>query len=187
MKKKILMCLVAIFLCFSLTACGEKDNSNTGDNTKNGDYQGNTEGEDSLSNVTDSNYKKIVKNIFGIDIKDQNGWTLKKAESPNKVNNISVDWTISSETDAKAILEEYFNECKSLSKDGVYSQGFNENYTGVVKKDKYDTFAAFIEKELTNFGDYYQVIWIYDNNGKSIQFSMDIDKEKAHISFVLLG
>ena len=63
----------------------------------------------------------------------------------------------------------------------------NESYTAVVKKDKYDDFASYYEKEATKMNDFYQVKWIYDNNGKNVQFYITIEDDKANASFVLLG
>lgn len=188
MKKFLSLILVGI-MCFALVGCGETENGGTNkDPNNNNEYQGSTEGSgDNLKDVTAANYTKIAKNIFGVELDNTTGWTLKEAKSPNKVNNLNISWNISSGSDAKTILENYFNKCKALSKDGVYSQGINESYTAVVKKNKYDTFESFFTKEGKIIGDYYSVMWIYDNNGKNVQFGLTITESSADMSFVLLG
>ena len=97
MKKKLLISLLAIVMCFTLAGCN-KDNGGT---KTNGEYQGSVESGDGLNNVTDKNYKEIAKKIFGIDIKDNSGWTLVKVESPNKVNNLNINWTVSNGEDSQ--------------------------------------------------------------------------------------
>lgn len=181
MKKKIFICLLAIFMCFTLVGC-------TKENTSDGDYQGATKGAgDSLENITDKNYKKVAKTVFGIELDDETGWTLSKAESPNKVNNLNIDYTVSDGINGKTIIEKYFNKTLELSGDGIYSYGMNESYTAMVKKDKYESFDAFAEKNLTSITDYYQAMWIYDNGEKTVLFSINVDSKTAGISFTLLS
>ncbi len=184
--KKFLTILLIGFVCLTLTGCGDKTSGGK-DNTGKGEYQGDTTGAASLKNVSEKNYKEVAKNVFGLDLKDNTGWTIKSVASPNKVNNLNIDWTITNGSDAKAILEEVFNNCKSVSKDGIYSQGINESYTAIVKKEKYDDFNTMFDKIATVIGDYYQMSWIYDNNGKSVQFSLSIQDNSASLMLVLMG
>ena len=192
MKKTLKgLCAVAFafVLLLGLTGCGEEKTNNGGGNTNqnnNGEYQGSTDGANDLKNVTEKNYKAIAKSIFGVEIKDVSGWTLKEATSINKVNNFTIEYTVSNGETAKTVIEYYFNKCKSVSSDGIYSQGFGENYT-VVKKTKYDDFESFYTAEATIIDPLYQGSWIYDNNGKSIQFIISINSTKADITFTLLG
>ncbi len=184
---KIVLSMSLVFLfAFTLTGCDEK-NSKNGGNT-NGEYQGATEGAgDNLKNVTESNYVKVAKNVFGMDIDTHIGWTLVEAKSPNKVNNLTIDYTVSNGENGKEIIESYFNKALLISQDGVYSYGMNEDYTGMVKKDKYDTFASFAESKLTDLMGLYQTMWIYDYDGKTILFSINVDDDSSGISFTLLG
>ena len=189
MNKKILTGILVVVMCFILVGCGKNENNGgaSKDNTDQSEYQGNTEGGKDLKGVSTSNYKDVAKTVFGLEIKDVTGWTIKDAKSPNGVNNLNIEYTVSNGEDAKSILEYYFNLCKSLSTDGIYSIGFNESYTAVVKKDKYEDFNTYFTTAGTQIGDFYQVKWIYDNNGKSVQYAMNIEASKADMSFVLLG
>ena len=188
MKKKFLIGLLAVVMCFALTGCGEEKTSsgNNGETNTNGEYQGDTKGDSDLKNVTNSNYKNVAKNVFGITVSDNTGWILKSASSPNKVNNLVIEYTIQDGNDAKAILEDYFNKCSSVSNDGIYSTEYDGNYS-IVKKEKYDDFATYFENDGTNMDPLFQSMWIYDNNGKSIQLTISINATKASITFGLLG
>lgn len=179
MKNKILVGLLVIIMCFAITGCGEKTNNGS-------EYNGDTQGNSDLKNVTNSNYKNVAKNVFGINLSDNTGWTLNSASSPNKVNNLVIEYTVKNGSDAKTILEDYFNKCKSVSTDGIYSTEYDGNYS-IVKKDKFDDFATFFEKEGTDMNPLYQTMWIYDNNGKSIQLTISINESIARITFGLLG
>lgn len=184
--KLVLSLTLSLVLLVALTGCGEKTNEGT--KKTNGEYQGATDGaEDSLKNVTDKNYITVAKSIFGMEIENHKGWAMKKVESPNKVNNLIIDYDVNEGEDAKSIIETYFDKSKALAKDGVYSYGMNEAYTGMVKKDKYEDFNTFAETNLTNITDFYQTMWIYDNNEKTVLFSINIDAKSSKISFTLLG
>ena len=180
MKKKILCSILALFICFTLVGCGSNESNNGGS------YNGATKGAgDSLENVTSKNYKKVAKEVFGLEIKEENTWTLKEAESPNGVNNLNVEYTATTTENPKGVIESYFNACLALG--DIYSYGINEAATGMVKKDKFTDFSTFAEGELTSIGNLTQTMWIYTYKDTSVLFSISMQDGSASLAFVLLG
>ena len=186
MKKKLLMGLLAVVMCFALVGCGQEKTNNGGTNNTDGEFQGDTNGANALENVTESNYAKLAKSIFGIEIKEFDGWTLKEAVSPNKVNNLRLSYDAENAEEAITVINYYFDACLSISTDGVYSYEYTENYS-LVKKDKYTDFNTYYDKEVTKINEFASTIWIYDNNNKNIQFAITVDENSVEISFTLLG
>lgn len=186
--KGLMTITMVLALTIALTGCGkdETDNKKNNNQSSNGEYHGNTEGSKDLKNVSNSNYKDVSKNVFGIKLKDTSGWVIKKAESLNGVNDLSLNYTVENGEDVKTILEYYYNECKSVSKDGIYEIEVNYDNYSVGKGTKFDNFESYY-KTITNIGTLYQGKWIYDNNGKGVQIAISINETYATISLVLLS
>ena len=100
MRKKFLVGLLAVILCLVLVGCGKEESSTkTNSNSESKEnVQGDDKKGDGLDNVTDSNYAKVMKENFGIDPIYGEGWTIKEVKSPNKVNNLRVNYKTPSDS-----------------------------------------------------------------------------------------
>lgn len=183
MKKKVLFVLLALVMCFTLVGCGNNESTNSG-NGNSGTSGGSEQSGGDLKTVSTSNYKSVVKDLFGIDIIDVSGWEIEKAESPNKVNNLNLDFKITTSSDGKEIVEQYYNKAVDVSSDGVYTYSYNNETYKMIKDTKYNSFEECYEKSSNN-DDFHQISFIYDYNGKNIYFTMTIreDLSVADISF----
>jgi len=183
MKKVISILVIAVMLIaglFVLTGCGDNETATGGGNSGGSSNQNGG----NLENVSTSNYKSVVKDLFGIDIIDVSGWQIEKAESPNKVNNLNLDFEITTTGSGKEILEQYYDKAVAVSKDGVYSYTYNNETYKMIKDTKYNSFEECYGKSSNN-DDFHQMSFIYDYNGKNIYFTMTIQEDlgSAEISF----
>lgn len=181
--KKYLVGLLAIVLCFTLVACGDKKESNT--NTESGNGGSNTpQGNDNtgvgLDNVTESNYGEVMKKFFGIDPIYGEGWTIKEVKSPNKVNNLRVNYKTPSDIDPKEWTKKYFDAMVAVSETGgVYGMILDMN-TGATSKSELLT-----DYESYESGSYWG--WYYTYDGREIQFNPSIFAGDALVTFVLMN
>lgn len=187
--KKILALFLAVSMMFSLVACGGSEGGTNTDNqgnrqtqqggTQTGTQQGGQAPAVSLSSISADNYKDIVKQYFGLDIIDD-GWTVTTAKSPNGVNNVDLVFTIPAGTDGEAEIEKYFNQAVKLS--GVWAQEIDWDTFAISKGTQYTDFADFYANENEGYGDFYSVMWLYDYNGKNVQFSYMQDGTQVAIN-----
>ena len=188
--KKILALFLAVSMMFSLVACGGSEGGTNTDNqgnrqtqqggTQTGTQQGGQAPAVSLSSTSADNYKDIVKQYFGLDIIDD-GWTVTTAKSPNGVNNVDLVFTIPAGTDGEAEIEKYFNQAVKLS--GVWAQEIDWDTFAISKGTQYTDFADFYTNENEGYGDFYSVMWLYDYNGKNVQFSYMQDGTAVSMTF----
>ncbi len=187
--KKLLALFLAVSMMFSLVACGGSEGGTNTDNqgnrqtqqggTQTGTQQGGQAPAVSLSSISADNYKDIVKQYFGLDIIDD-GWTVTTAKSPNGVNNVDLVFTIPAGTDGQAEIEKYFNQAVKLS--GVWAQEIDWDTFAISKGAQYTDFADFYTNENEGYGDFYSVMWLYDYNGKNVQFSYMQDGTQVAIN-----
>lgn len=57
----------------------------------------------------------------------------------------------------------------------------------VSKGETYTDFETFFAAEGSYIGDYFSAMWIYEFEGKSIQFSASAEGGRVDLSMVLLG
>lgn len=136
-----------------------------------------------ISNVSGDNYEEVAKKFFGIKVLNSEGWTLKETKNPNGTENLNIEWKVNEGEDSEKIIEEYFKQCKKVSKNGVYSQDFNSDFTALEKKEKYTDFEIFFEAEGIEIAQLRQAMWIYDYNGEDILFTISIDETVAEMTF----
>ena len=181
--KKYLVGLFAIVLCFTLVACGDKKEDNTNKDSGNSNTGTVETGEikgTGLDNVTESNYGEILKKTFGIDPIYGEGWTIKEVKSPNKVNNIRINYKTPSDIDPKEWTKKYFDAIVAASEDGgVYGLILDMN-TGATSKGELITDYASYES-----GGYWGLY--YSFGGREIQFNPSIFAGDALVSFVLMN
>ena len=174
--KKYLVGLLAIVLCFTLVGCGDskENNTNSGSNDK-GTIQGDDSKAAGLDNVTEDNYAKVMKEIFGIDPIYGDGWTIKEAKSPNKVNNLRVNYKTPKDIDKDEWTKKYFDATLAISTDGIYGVVLDYN-SGALSKG-----AQLTDYDSYKSGDY--TGWYYYFNGKQVQINASIYPGDALISF----
>lgn len=137
---------------------------------------------DGLQNVTDGNYVGIAKDLFGLNVAAQDGWTLKSAKSPNKVNNLNVVYEMAdADAEIETVAKAYFDQCLAVAADGVSSMKMDYNTGALNVGDKFADYASY---RAQSDGSH---MWTYDYNGKSIQFTISAWKKQLEISMVLIS
>lgn len=191
--KKLLALLLATLMMLSFVAC-----DNNGDEPANNDnsgvsQSGEMQGDNgsggavlTLENLNDSNYTEVAKELFGLEIKPQDGWTLKQTSSPNKVNNLLIDFNIPDGVDGKKIMKAYFDACAALPS-GIWKQEINFETYAVSKGEQYSDFDAFFAAEGSHSDTLTQGTWIYDFGGKSVSFSYSCRLGMVELSFTRIS
>ena len=177
--KKYLVGLLVIVLCFALVGCGDKKENNT--NTNSGDNGNGTEKKEAgLDNVTESNYGEVMKKTFGIEPIYGEGWTIKEVKSPNKVNNLRVNYKTPDDIDPKEWTKKYFDATVAASEDGgVYGMIMDMNSGATSKSEMLTDYESY------ESGSYWG--WYYTYGGKEIQFTPSIFAGDALVTFVLMS
>ena len=176
--KKYLVGLLAIVLCFTLVGCGDKKESNT--NTDSGNTQSCEITGTGLDNVTESNYGEVMKKTFGIDPIYGEGWTIKEVKSPNKVNNLRVNYKTPSDIDTAEWQKKYFDATVAVSEDGgVYGMIMDMNTGSTSKGEKMTNYTEFED------GEYWG--WYYTYGGREIQFTPSMFAGDVLVTFVLMN
>ena len=190
MKNKILIGVLAFAMCFMFAACGNKtDDKDAVDaaNVENlkekaeeafGDTEGihgSSQQGAGLDNVAESNYAQVMKDNFGIDPITGDGWTVRSVSSPNKVNNLHINYKTPKDITPDEWKKKYFDATNAVSTDGIYGVKMDMN-TGALSKgpkvSDYDSYKA---------GKYSG--WYYTWNGRQIQINASIHPGDALIMF----
>ena len=174
---KRIISLIAIILC--LVACSN-NNDNKDANMPTRDNDTNKQSEVTIANISDSNYEAVLKDAFGLEMSKELKFTITKATSPNKVNNVDIQYTYDEEINGKEIIESYFNECLKIG--GVYQQNIDWDTLAISKGTSYTDFETCFNSEATYFDSFYSVMWLYDYKDKHVQFSLNIDGQNAELS-----
>ena len=191
MKNKILIGVLAFAMCFMFAACGNKTDDKDAVDVETlkekaeeafGDAADGIRGSDKkgagLDNVTEDNYSQVMKENFGIEAIYGEGWTVKSVSSPNKVNNLRLNYITPKDIEPKEWSKKYFDACKAVSTDGVRGMILDMNTGAPSKSDKladYDSYAS---------GGYWG--WYYTWNGREIQCNPSIYKGDALITFTFV-
>ncbi len=177
MRRKFLVGLLAVILCLVLVGCG-KEESSTKTNSNSGskeNIQGDDKKGDGLDNVTDSNYAKVMKENFGIDPIYGEGWTIKEVKSPNKVNNLRVNYKTPSDIDKEEWTKKYFDATLAISTDGINGVVMDYNTGALSKSDKLTSYDDYKNGSYTG--------WYYYYNDRQIQINPSIYPGDALITF----
>lgn len=145
MKKKILIGLLAVVMCFTLTGCGE-DKTNNGGNDSNGDNQQQEQGGTTVQERIDGDPVSAFKQ-FGVDVESIKPNLATVNENANKTLNVTIganDLKYSmtagymekvltgsiSEEKREAYIQTVFDYTKSISDDNKnHVPSGNSNYT----------------------------------------------------------
>ena len=190
--KKLLAILLAAMILFSFAACGNNETPSGDENggtSQNGEMQGdNGSGGAALTleNLNEDNYTDVAKELFGLEIKPQDGWTLKDTSSPNKVNNLLINFNVPDGTNGKEVLKSYFDACVALPS-GIWKEEIDWETYKVSKGEQFTDFDSFFAAEGSDTGTLTQGGWIYDFGGKSIQFAYSCRMGMVELSFTRLS
>jgi len=174
MKKKVLFELLVLIMCFTLVGCGSSENK-TNKETNSDNIQGSDEKGASLDNVTESNYAKVMKENYGIEPIYGDGWTILEVKSPNKVNNLRVNYKTPKDIDVNEWTKKYFDETLAISTDGIYGVTLDFNTGALSKGPKLSDFDSYTSGGYTG--------WYYYWNNKQIQLNPSILAGDALITF----
>lgn len=188
--KKIITLALALLMLVSLAACGtttntpdsgvnSETNSRTNSETNSGNsgnIQGSTEKGVGFDNVTESNFAQLLKENFGIDAIYGSDWTIKEVKSPNKTNNLRINWKTPSDINSDEWTKKYFDACLEISTDGIYIVDMDMNSGALKKGEKLSDFNAY-----KSAGGFYG--WYYYWNGRQIQANPSILAGDALVIF----
>ena len=145
MKKKFLIGLLAVVMCFALTGCGE-EKANNGGNDSDGDNQQQEQGENTVQQRVDGNPVSAFKQ-FGVDVEKVKPNLAPANENANKTLNVTIGANDSkyymtagymekvstgsiSQAKREAYIQSVFNYTKSISDDNKnHVPSSNSNYT----------------------------------------------------------
>ncbi len=179
MKKTVLFVLLTV-MAVCLCACGKKA-AGKGSSGNSGETAVHP---NALENVTESNYVNVVKDVFGIELKQENGWTVSEVLSPNKVNNLRLTYKTPADFDSNAWnawFENLVSSALSADKDGIYALEINPDTGSVSKGGKYADANVFVEEEHLSFsysfdGNSIQLIPVFYNDNKGGEITLSFTK-----------
>ncbi|MBR6034175.1 MAG: hypothetical protein IKP28_05545 [Clostridia bacterium] len=184
MKKKTVLIIGLVLILtiglFALTGCGEEKaetatKASTSTSSSSGSIQGSEQKGDGLDNVTESNYAKLMKENYGIDPIYGDGWTIKEVKSPNKTNNLRVNYTTPKDIDKEEWTKKYFDATLAISTDGIYAMEMDFNTGALSKGEKCADYEKYSEGGYSG--------WYYYWDGKQIQVNCSIYPGDALITF----
>ena len=164
--RKVLLLILTVFVCMSMIGCKGNPKSKIDNHGLKSNIQGSDKAGDGLNNVTEKNYAKVLKDNFGIEPIIGDGWKIKEVGSPNKVNNLRIQYTTPIDIDAHAETKKYFDAMLAISTDGIYAVDLNWDTGALTKGDKYTDYEKFKND--------YKSMWSYTYNGRNIQASVSI-------------
>ncbi len=183
MKKTVLFVLLTV-MAVILCACGKKA---AGENSGKGSSGGSKEKAahpNVLENVTESNCVNVVKDVFGIELKQEDGWSVSEVLSPDRVNNLRLTYKTPADFDSNAWnawFENLVSSALVADTDGIYALIINPDTGAVSKGGKYTDAKRFVEEENLSFsysfdGNSIQLIPVFftDNKGGEITLSFTI-------------
>ncbi len=174
MKKKVLFELLVLIMCLTLVGCGSSEKKSNKE-TNSGNIQGSDEKGANLDNVTEGNYAKVMKDNYGIEPIYGNGWTILEVKSPNKVNNLRVNYKTPKDIDSNEWTKKYFDATLAISTDGIYGVEMDFNTGALSKGPKLSDFDSYISGGYTG--------WYYYWNNRQIQINPSIYAGDALITF----
>jgi hypothetical protein len=124
--KRIFAVALVMVLALSIDACSGKDKPSGGNNTtsvNNSTQGGNNGGGANIGDIDVSNWAKVIKENWGIELSLPDGWTVKSAESPNGKTNIKVFFNIGGTTTYADFGATIFDATKAVAKMDIDKQG----------------------------------------------------------------
>ena len=175
--KKILSAAFAAILCLMSASCGnnasKSGNKGTGsealdgfvkeieESSKDGGIVGYTgDAGAALKKLDDKNYVSVIKQVFGVDVAPQAGWTVYSAKSPNKVNNADVIYTNEGEVDSQAISKAFCEQILAVTEDGMYTTDMDYNTFKISKGTKIESFEDYMANAMGQ-----NVYYVYGGKG----------------------
>ena len=164
MKKKLLVGLLAVVMCFALVGCGKTENKDSGNggSTNNGGSSENS-GSTAISDISTSNYVNVTKTNFGID-PSVSGLKISKAKAQGS-SQITLVYSIESGSEEE-LVKAFFEKCLNASDDkAVYRQEWpNDGGYNVTVGEKVTSWSSWLQ------GSAYDQNWFYKVGGKTIAF-----------------
>ena len=175
--KKILSAAFAAILCLMSASCGnnasKSGNKGTGsealdgfvkeieESSKDGGIVGYTgDAGAALKKLDDKNYVSVIKQVFGVDVAPQAGWTVYSAKSPNKVNNADVIYTNEGEVDSQAISKAFCEQILAVTEDGMYTTDMDYNTFKISKGTKIESFEDYMANAMGQ-----NIYYVYGGKG----------------------
>ena len=106
-------------------------------------------------------YTDVTKAVFGLEIKPQDGWTIKKVESLNTNTSLDIVFNVPEGTNGKEVMKSYFEACAALSS-SIWESKINSETYQTVKGAQFADFDAFFDAEGSDTGTMTQGEWIYE-------------------------
>ena len=176
--KKIFIAALAASLCMMAVSCGNNSGSKSGnkgtgseaidelvkeieESSKDGGIVGYTgDAGAALEKLDDKNYVSVIKQVFGVDVAPQAGWTVYSAKSPNKVNNADVIYTNEGEVDSQAISKAFCEQILAVTEDGMYTTDMDYNTFKISKGTKIESFEDYMANAMGQ-----NVYYVYGGKG----------------------
>lgn len=159
MKKKLLVGLLAVVMCFALVGCGKTENGGSTNN-------GGSESKATLNDSTKDNYASLLKEYFGLDVKDfeESGFEITKVYGGEFTKSMELKLTYNTKlgddfASQDAYKEKLFNATKTLG-DG---SNYECDKEGKITSESYTDFSAH-----KNAASDYNT-WYYKWNGKEVK------------------
>ena len=159
--KKIFIAALAASLCMMAVSCGNNSGSKSGnkgtgseaidelakeieESSKDGGIVGYTgDAGAALKKLDDKNYVSVIKQVFGVDVAPQAGWTVYSAKSPNKVNNADVIYTNEGEVNSESVSRPFIEQILSITEDGVYVTKTDYNTLKITKGERIESYEDY--------------------------------------------
>ena len=180
--KKLFALLLAMMMIFSLAACGDNETPSGSEGDKPGTSQ-NGDTSLTLADANENNYTDVTKAVFGLEIKPQDGWTIKKVESLNTNTSLDIVFNVPEGANGKEVMKSYFEACAALSS-SIWEAKINSETYQTVKGAQFADFDAFFEAEGSDTGTMTQGEWIYEFGDKDIVFTYSCRMGMVELSFV---
>lgn len=131
MKKKFLVGLLAVVMCFALVGCGKTENggsSNNGGSTNNGGSNSGTEKASGLNNASKDNYVSLLKEYYGIEASDfeESGFNLQSVEGSESSKRLKLTYSTNIDDTFKAqdaYKTKFFNMVKTIGGGSITAEG----------------------------------------------------------------
>lgn len=139
-----------------------------------------------LKSVDEKSFSAVVKEVYGLELSEADGWTVTKVESINGINDLGITAKLKDADTAKAMMQLYFERCLSVGK--VFKENINWDTFKISRGERFESFDEFCaaedigESTASAFGS-----WIYDNGDKGVQFTFYASDGEMDINLVLLG
>lgn len=158
MKKKFLVGLLAIVMCFALVGCGKTESNNGGSNNGGSNNGGSTATERNykeLDKITKDNYVSYVEKFGDITFKVPSGWEIDKIEKQtgSGVYDASIRLYFTQPVD-KADIEQYANDLIAECGKTTKATKEQQEKAGVTLADRWNTYDYSLASHNTTASAY---------------------------------